>query len=116
MPSAYIKAEKENDLEILLHIPQGMVVGSMLMNNLDFRYKGQRALRLEKGLYGLVQSSRLRNLMLHDILMSLSFRQCYTDDCLYIKTDTNGKTLLGIYIDDVVATGTSIKKVDEFLT
>lgn len=101
MPSAYIKAEKENDLEILLHIPQGMVVGSMLMNNLDFRYKTQLALRLEKILYGLKQSGRMWKLMLHDILMSLSFSQCYTDICLYIKTDTNGKTVVGIYVDDV---------------
>uniref|UniRef100_A0AAV1VME2 Reverse transcriptase Ty1/copia-type domain-containing protein n=1 Tax=Peronospora matthiolae TaxID=2874970 RepID=A0AAV1VME2_9STRA len=66
--------------------------------------------------------------MLHDILKSLNFRQSYTDSCFYnqedikgytdscsyIQEDIKGKTLVGIYVDDLLATGTSVKKVDEF--
>ena len=52
--------------------------------------------------------------MLHDILESLGFSQSYTDSCLYTKEDVKGKTIVGIYVDDVLATGTSVQKVDEF--
>lgn len=76
--------------------------------------KGNLALRLKKGLYGLKQSGRLWNLMLHDILMSLGFCQCYTDSCLYIKDESDGKTLVGIYVDDVLATATSSHEVEDF--
>lgn len=47
--------------------------------------------------------------------MSLGFDQCYTDICLYIKSETDGKTLMGI-VDDILATGTSMKKVDDFFS
>ncbi|KAG2927782.1 hypothetical protein PC110_g1843 [Phytophthora cactorum] len=114
VPSVYVKADKEAELEILLHIPQGMEIAVELLRKLGVKDKRQLALRLKKGLYGLKQSGRLWNLMLHEILLSLGFRQCYTDSCLYIKDETDGKTLVGIYVDDVLGTGTSVQKVDEF--
>ena len=51
--------------------------------------------------------------MLHDILTSL-VQQCYTDSCLYIKNETDGKTLVRIYVDNILVTGTSARKVEEF--
>nr|CCA14419.1 conserved hypothetical protein [Albugo laibachii Nc14] len=114
VPSAYLNAEKEDSLKILLHIPQRMEFDHELLQKLGVRDKRQLALKLKKGLYGLKQSVRLWNLMLHDILKSLGFTQCYTDSCLYIKTEADGKTLVGIYVDDVLVTGTSVKKIDYF--
>nr|CCA19288.1 PREDICTED: similar to pol polyprotein putative [Albugo laibachii Nc14] len=107
VPSAYIKAEKEDNLKIILHIPQGKEFDHELLQKLGVRDKRQVALKLKKGLYSLKQSGRLWNMMLHDILKSLGFTQCYTDSCLYIKTEADGKTLVGIYVDDVLVTGTS---------
>ena len=79
--------------------------------------KKHLALRLKKDLYGLKQLGRLWNMMLHDILKSLGFSQSYTDRCLYIKEDVMGKTLVGIYVDDDLATGTRVQTVDViFLT
>ncbi|KAG3098646.1 hypothetical protein PI125_g15278 [Phytophthora idaei] len=48
------------------------------------------------------------------ILLSLGFCQCYTNSCLCIKDETDCKPLVGIYVDDVLVTGTSVQKVDEF--
>ena len=76
--------------------------------------KRQLAVSLKKVVYRMKQSGRLWNLMLHDILRSLDFSQSYTDSCLYIKEDAMGKTLVGIYVDDVLATGTSVQNVDKF--
>ena len=33
---------------------------------------------------------------------------------MYIKNETDGKTLVGIYADDILVTGTSARKVEEF--
>ena len=107
VPSAYVKADKEEGFEILLHIPQGMEIEAKLLDKFGVQDKGHLALRLKKGLYRLQQSGRLCNLMLYDILMSLGFCQCHTESWLYIKDDSDGKTLTGTYMDDVLATATS---------
>ena len=75
--------------------------------------KRQLALRLNKGFYCLKQSGRLWSMMLHGVLKSIGFIQSYTDSCLYIEEDVKGKTLMGIYVYDVISTGTSVQKVDK---
>ncbi|KAG6603126.1 Integrase catalytic core protein [Phytophthora cinnamomi] len=77
-------------------------------------HKGQLALRLIKSLYGLKQAGRLWNRLLHKILVKLGFCQCYTDGCLYYKRDAGGVTLVGVYVDDLLVTGTSNARVDAF--
>ncbi|KAG3105785.1 hypothetical protein PI125_g13359 [Phytophthora idaei] len=73
-----------------------------------------QSLILEKGLYGLNQSGRLWNYLLRGILVSLGFQQCYTDSCLYTKSERDGTTLVGIYVDDILVTATSENKVGRF--
>ncbi|POM79276.1 Retrotransposon Tca5 Polyprotein [Phytophthora palmivora] len=82
---------------------------------LGVKDKREHALRLKKGLYGLKQSGRLWNWMLHKLLLSVGLCQCYMDSCLYINHEADGKTLVGIYVDDVLVTGTSVKKVDSLV-
>ncbi|CAH0478327.1 unnamed protein product [Peronospora belbahrii] len=75
--SSYVKADRKDDLEILLYISQGM--------NIDAKY--------EKTWLSVIQTI-----------------------FLYINTETDGKTLIGIIcVDDVLATRTSVNKVDDFL-
>ena len=35
-------------------------------------------------------------------------------NCLYIKDDSDVKTLVGIHVDDILATPTSLRKVEDF--
>ncbi|KAE8889350.1 hypothetical protein PF007_g14784 [Phytophthora fragariae] len=114
VPSAYVKADKEEGLEIYLYIPDGMEIPDELLALLGVKHKGQLALRLIKSLYGLKQAGRLWNRLLHKILVKLGFCQCYTDSCLYYKRDAGGVTLVGVYVDDLVVTGTSNVRVDAF--
>lgn len=53
MPGTYFTAKKEDDLEIVLHIPPEMEINKMWLEKLGFQDKGQLALRLKKGLYSL---------------------------------------------------------------
>ncbi len=52
--------------------------------------------------------------MLNDFLVAIGFQRSITDMCLYFKRDTGGITVVGVYVDDLMATGTSEKRVDEF--
>ncbi|GMF41124.1 unnamed protein product [Phytophthora fragariaefolia] len=113
VPSAYVKADKETNIEILLRIPLGMEISEALLRFLGVKDKRELALRLKKGLYGLKPSGRLWNFMLHAILVSLGFTQCYTDSCMYVKVEDDGTTLVGVYVDDLLVTGTSTAKVDK---
>ncbi|KAG2802763.1 hypothetical protein PC118_g17799 [Phytophthora cactorum] len=84
MPSAYVKADKEGDIEILLHIPLGMMISEVLLKLLGVKVKRELALRLKKGL------------------------------CIYGKVEDDGMTLVGVYVDDLLVTGTSESEVDKF--
>ncbi|KAE8951940.1 hypothetical protein PR002_g32818 [Phytophthora rubi] len=46
VPSAYVKADKEEGLEIYLYIPDGMETSDELLALLGVKHKGQLALRL----------------------------------------------------------------------
>ncbi|KAE8992962.1 hypothetical protein PR002_g20384 [Phytophthora rubi] len=105
VPSAYVKADKEAELVIMLHIPEGMVISDALLRLLGVTDKRELALLLKKGMYGHKQSGRLWNLLLHTILLSLGFIQCYTDTCMYDKIEVDGTTLVGVYEDALLDLG-----------
>lgn len=46
--------------------------------------------------------------------LKLGFTQCITDTCLYFKVDSQGTTVVGTYVDDLLVTGTSTGCVDTF--
>ena len=77
--------------------------------------KGYLKCRLKKALYGLKQAPRLFNQLMHKYLSSKGFKNTSADACVYCKpTAGNGIILVGVYIDDILSTGTEIKYVQEF--
>nr|CCA16873.1 hypothetical protein SS1G_13224 [Albugo laibachii Nc14] len=82
--NAYVKASTKPDLNIYLYVPQGMKAG------------------------------RLLSQLLHSELLRLGFMQCVADSCLYFKDTGDDKTVVGVYVDDLLATATSQERVDEF--
>ncbi|GMG15399.1 unnamed protein product [Phytophthora fragariaefolia] len=102
VPSAFVKADKETNIEILLRIPLGMEIREALLKLPGVKDESELALRLKNGLYGLKQSGILWNFMLHAILVSLGFTQCYTDSCIYVNVEDDATTLVGVYVDDLL--------------
>ena len=39
--------------------------------------------------------------------------QCVADSCLYFKDTGDDKTVVGVYVDDLLATATSQERVEE---
>nr|CCA23665.1 hypothetical protein ALNC14_098090 [Albugo laibachii Nc14]CCA25326.1 hypothetical protein ALNC14_114700 [Albugo laibachii Nc14] len=77
------------------------------------QHSGQMVLRLRRSLYGLKQAKLLWGQLLHSKLLRASFIQCVTDSWLYYKGYKGGKNVVGVYVDDLLATGTSHGRVNE---
>ena len=90
--SAYLNAEI--DCEIFMKQPQGYV---KLDNNNE-----PLVCRLNKSLYGLKQSGRNWNIMLHSFLLDIGFKQSLADNCVYIKYEDNVKTIIIVWVDDLI--------------
>ena len=83
IPNAYVKAEKESHLEILVHIPQAMEVSEETLKTIGATNKKEVLLELHKILYGLKQAGRIRSQLLNTRLLDAGFTQCQSDICLY---------------------------------
>ncbi|GJY40225.1 ribonuclease H-like domain, reverse transcriptase, RNA-dependent DNA polymerase [Tanacetum coccineum] len=70
--------------------------------------------RLIKALYGLRQAPRAWNIKLDNTLKSLDFKKCALEQAIYTKTSKDSTLLIGVYVDDLIITGTPKKEIDKF--
>ncbi|KAF0727961.1 hypothetical protein Ae201684_014072 [Aphanomyces euteiches] len=87
---AYVKAGL--DTEIYMEIP-ALVPGD----------PETQALRLLKSLYGLKQSGRMWHADIDATLLEIGLKKSLLDPCLYHSWSEHGITLLGLYVDDIMA-------------
>uniref|UniRef100_A0AAV1T842 Polyprotein n=1 Tax=Peronospora matthiolae TaxID=2874970 RepID=A0AAV1T842_9STRA len=114
IPNAYVRANKEANLEILLQVPRGMEVNDTTLQQLGAKDKNGVVLQLKKSLYGLKQAGRLWSQLLHSSLTDAGFLRCCLDMCLYLKNEGAELVVVGAYVDDLLVTGTSTAVVDRF--
>ena len=57
--------------------------------------------KLKKFLYGLKQSPKCWNELLHSFLISIGFCQTGADPCVYVKEE-RGLIILAVYVDDSI--------------
>jgi hypothetical protein len=80
----------EIDQELFIHQPEGYVTED----------SENYVCRLNKGLYGLKQASRLWNKKIHRSLVNLLFTQSEADPCVYIRLSGGDIMILAIWVDD----------------
>nr|GEW14323.1 ribonuclease H-like domain, reverse transcriptase, RNA-dependent DNA polymerase [Tanacetum cinerariifolium] len=90
--------------EVYVTQPEGFIKG---------QDKG-KVYRLIKSLYGLRQAPRAWNIKLDNTLKSLDFKKCALEQAIYTKTSKDSTLLIGIYVDDLIITGTPKKEIDKF--
>jgi hypothetical protein len=74
----------------------------------------RKVLKLRKALYGLRQAPRAWNSKLNSTLAALGFAKCPSEHAVYARFRDGDRLLLGVYVDDMVITGTSVAAIDEF--
>jgi hypothetical protein len=70
--------------------------------------------KLSKALYGLKQASRAWNIKLDSYLKELKFQQCLHEQVVYQKKVDGNLVIVGIYVADIVVTGSRSKDIDDF--
>lgn len=94
--TAYLNAPV--DFELYIEQPEGFEKKSE---------NGTLVCKLQKSLYGLKQSGRNWNALLHACLTENGFEQNPADHCVYSKENQNGKVLLLIWVDDLILAGSN---------
>ncbi len=107
--TAYLRAPI--DCDIYMTQPEGYEITSE---------KGEMLVcKLEKYLYGLKQSGRNWNRMLHDYLCGNLFTQNPADHCVYTRETKGQKVIIVIWVDDLVIAASDdnvLRNVKEMLT
>ena len=70
--------------------------------------------RLSKALYGLRQAPRAWNIRLDRSLKDLGFRKCTQEQAVYTRREGEECVPAGVYVDDLIVTGSSTEKVNKF--
>jgi transposase InsO family protein len=76
--------------------------------------KENAVLKLNKALYGLRQAPRAWYAKLHDSLTSLGFVRSPSEHAVYRRGDSSSYLLVGVYVDDLIITGTDTQAVLDF--
>jgi hypothetical protein len=73
-----------------------------------------KVLRLRKVLYGLRQALRAWNSKLDDTLKKMDFVKSEHEHAMYRRSHGDDILLVGVYVDDLVITGSSLAAMEEF--
>ena len=90
--------------EVYVQQPPGFVV----------KGGSEKVLKLKKALYGLRQAPRAWNARLDSELLKLGFVRNALEHAVYRRSDQDGFLLVGVYVDDLIITGSSKTSIDQF--
>lgn len=81
-----------------------------------FEKKGRELLvyRLIKALYGLRQAPRAWYSKLSKCLKDIGFVRCPYEHAIYTKEIGEDRLIIGVYVDDLLVTGTKVSIIEEF--
>jgi hypothetical protein len=91
VPTAFLKGDLKE--EVWMEQPEGYV-----------KHPSHKC-HLQKTLYGLKQSPREWNTVLHQYLIGCGFTSGKADTCLYFKSTSDGPLIVAIYVDDIISIG-----------
>ena len=100
--STFLNGEVEEELYV--NQPEGFLIEG----------REQWVLRLKKTLYGLKQAPCAWYFKLHRCLLSLGFIKSRHEQAVYLKSSSIHKVIFGVYIDDLIVTGTRAEDVKIF--
>jgi hypothetical protein len=72
--------------------------------------------RLNKGIYGICQASRIWNQLLHTTLIRFGLSQSTADPCVYHRITSDSYLVIAIWVDDGLVAGHNLAVVDQFIS
>ncbi|KAD4586296.1 hypothetical protein E3N88_23897 [Mikania micrantha] len=100
--SAFLNGELQE--EVYVKQPEGF----------EIKGKENKVYKLTKALYGLRQAPRAWNARLDKVLKEIGFDKCAQEPAVYKSNKAGTQLIVGVYVDDLIVTGTSEKRIQEF--
>ena len=100
--SAFLNGDLQE--EVYVEQPVGFIVAG----------KEHQVLKLKKALYGLHQAPHAWNAKLDDTLLSLGFQRSPSEHAIYVRQRGDDQLTIGVYVDDLVITGSNTDDIKEF--
>ncbi|OWZ16109.1 Pol Polyprotein [Phytophthora megakarya] len=114
VPNAYVKADKEAELVIYIRVPQGMGISEEITEKLGAVKEGELVLELQKAPYGPKHAARLWSQLLQKKSQAAGLEQSLTHMCVYFRWKNGVLVVVGVYVDDLLVTGTRQDEVNKF--
>jgi hypothetical protein len=76
---------------------------------------GEIVVKLDKALYGCVESARLWFNEVSSHLQSLNYKQSEVDSCVFFKTENGETTVVIVYVDDFLISAKEIKQLNSLI-
>lgn len=100
--SAFLNGELQETVYVIQ--PEGFVK----------KNKERLVYKLIKALYGLRQAPRTWYARLSKYLEKIGFTKCPYEHAVYTKREGEEALIVGVYVDDLLITGTNISVIDKF--
>ena len=113
IPNAFLQSQI--DIPQYIMFPKGITIDpKCIYNQVNKHNWDNRVVKLLRSIYGLKSAPQLFNKMLTQFLEGdLKLKRGTTDTCLYHFNNNDGWVLLATEVDDLVISGTNLKKIDE---
>jgi hypothetical protein len=103
---AFLCAPIDEGAKVYMYLDKGMT--NMCVNWMphfkeNVREDGKLYVKVDKAMYGLIQSAKLWYKELTGHLMKHGFRKCKSDECVLVKCMKNGAhVIVLLYVDDIL--------------
>lgn len=106
---AYLNAPMKNDIYMKLDNQLSKNLISINREYSNFLNKnGNLTVKLNKALYGCIESSKLWYDYISNYITSIGFTKSKYDDCFFFKNETNSTiTHIALYVDDIIITSST---------
>ena len=104
-------------LDVKTAFLNGEIMEDIYITQLEgFKVKGKEdhILKFQKALYGLKQAPRAWNLKLNEVLLQKGFVRSKSDYAIYYTIEMQERIIIGVYVDDMIITGSNSYKIVEF--
>ncbi|POM62934.1 hypothetical protein PHPALM_27860 [Phytophthora palmivora] len=102
VPNAYVKADKEAELVVYIHLLKEMTISEDTKKKLGVASDDNLVLEVLKALYGLKQTGRLWSKLLQKTMLALGFEQSLTDMSVCYRWRLGVLLVVGVYVDDLL--------------